>query len=227
MPMEIRAINVGGVYCYLVKSGDSYMLIDTGMATKRAFLESELERAGCKPGNLKLIILTHGDVDHTDNAAYLRDKYTAKIAMHHDDAGMVEHGEMSWNRKAKPDRVSALGAMIILLGKITPFFGTSKFETFSPDICVEDGQDLSEYGFDAKVVYLPGHSMGSIGILTAGGDLFCGDLLMMMGRPSLHFMIDDMAAANASVEKLKHLDIGMVYPGHFGGTFPMTSFMKK
>ena len=41
--------------------------------------------AGCKLGSLKLIVLTHGDFDHTGNAAYLRHKYAIKIAMHFDN----------------------------------------------------------------------------------------------------------------------------------------------
>jgi len=42
---------------------------------------------------------------------------------------------------------------------------------------LEEGQPLSDVGLDASVLHLPGHSKGSIGILTASGDLFCGDLL--------------------------------------------------
>ncbi len=65
----------------------------------RDALEKELENAGCKPGNLQLIVLTHGDTDHAGNCAYLREKYGAQIAMHSDDSGMVERGYPSWNRK--------------------------------------------------------------------------------------------------------------------------------
>ena len=35
-----------------------------------------------------------------------------------------------------------------------------------------------------------------------------------MGRPSLEFFIDDMAAAEASLARLRSLDVGTVYPGH-------------
>ncbi len=63
MTSEIKTINLGLVNCYLVKTGDGFFLIDTGWATKRTELEKELESAGCKPGNLKLVILTHGDSD--------------------------------------------------------------------------------------------------------------------------------------------------------------------
>lgn len=35
-----------------------------------------------------------------------------------------------------------------------------------------------------------------------------------MGKPSLEFFIDDMAAAEASLGRLRRLGVGMVYPGH-------------
>ena len=108
MKQEISTISLllpyrsGDVNCYLIETSDGYLLIDTGCPNNRTELERELESAGCQRGNLKLIVLTHGDFDHTGNAAYLRKKFGTKIAMHHDDAGMVEHGDIFWNRK-KPN----------------------------------------------------------------------------------------------------------------------------
>ena len=60
------------VNCYLIKADNHYFLIDTGMPNKRKVIEKELKSAGCRPGNLTLIILTHGDLDHAGNAAYFR-----------------------------------------------------------------------------------------------------------------------------------------------------------
>ena len=62
---------LGTVNCYLIETDTGYILIDTGCSNKRTELEKELERAGCKPDNLKLIVLTHGDFDHTSNACLL------------------------------------------------------------------------------------------------------------------------------------------------------------
>ena len=78
-------------------------------------------------------------------------------------------------------------------------FGFGKSERFTPDFYLDEGDDLSDYGFDARVLHIPGHSKGSIGILAAGGDLFCGDLLECTGRPALNSIMDDLAAGNASV----------------------------
>jgi len=219
---EIKTISsrfVFNIYvnCYLIKAGDGYILVDTGMPNKRRGIEKELESAGCWPGNLKLIVLTHGDKDHCGNAAYLRNKFGAKIAMHRDDSGMVEYGDMFWNRK----RPNSFARLIFGL-----FFGLGKSDRFKPDLYMEDGYDLCEYGFDAKILHVPGHSKGSIGILTKGGDLFCGDLLANTNKPGLWSIIDDATTANASVSKLESLKINTVYPGH-GKPFPMEAFTRN
>jgi len=223
MMSEIQTIPLK-VPCYLVKIGGGFFLIDTGDSSDCAHLEKAFDQAGVTPENLKLVLLTHGDFDHTGNAAFLQQKYGAKIAMHAQDAGMATHATMGWNRKAKSDRVTLFGRLIMIIARL--FVSKNSFETFTPDISVEDGQDLAEYGVDARVIGLPGHSKGSIGILTAGGALFCGDLIMNMMRPELHFMIDDLADCSASIEKLKSLPIGTVYPGH-GKPFLLKQFINS
>jgi len=222
MQQEIKTMTLplpyklGSVNCYLVETGTGYVLIDTAGSNKRGELERELEGAGCEPGNLKLITLTHGDFDHIGNAAYLREKFGAQIAMHRDDSGMAERGDMFWNRKSGSTLIRVIAPILFNFGK------SNRFE---PDLYLEDGYALSEYGFDATVLAIPGHSKGSIGILTAGGDLVCGDLFDNTDKPVLNSIMDDSQAANASVEKLKSFAINTVYPGH-GKPFPMEQFMK-
>jgi glyoxylase-like metal-dependent hydrolase (beta-lactamase superfamily II) len=223
MPQKIKTISIllryklGSVNCYLIETNTGYVLIDSGSSNKRTDLEKELISAGCKRGSLKLIVITHGDFDHAGNAAYLRTKFDTKIAVHYDDSGMVERGDMFWNRKKGN----------ILIRMIAPIlFGFGKSARFKPDLYIEDGYDLAGYGFDAKVLHIPGHSKGSIRILTAAGDLFCGDLLINNNKPVLNSLMDDSSAANASIEKLKSLEINTVYPGH-GKPFPMRKFIKN
>jgi hydroxyacylglutathione hydrolase len=224
MPQETKIINFGGVNCYLIKTGLGYILIDAGFPAKHTLLEKELEKAGCRPGNLKLVILTHGDHDHAGNCPSLREKYGAKIVMHADDLGMVERGDMNWNRKARSDRFSLLFRMMPLL---SIFVKPGKFVTFKPDLTIDENFSLHEYGFEASVLHLPGHSKGSIGILSAGGDLFCGDLLYnFFGKPGFISYVNDLADYNASLAKLKKLNVKTVYPGH-GKPFPMAGFLKN
>jgi glyoxylase-like metal-dependent hydrolase (beta-lactamase superfamily II) len=221
MPQEIKTITLplplimGNVNCYLIKTSKGFILIDTGGTNARNGLESELVNAGCRPENLDLILLTHGDFDHSGNAAYLRDKFATKIAMGYDDSGMVEHGDMTWNRKKGNFLLKIISGLFFKLGSA---------DKFKPDIYLNDGDDLSEYGYDAKVLQIPGHSLGSVGILTASGDLFCGDLITGTGEPALNTIMDDPSTANASLDKLAGYEIDTVYPGH-GEPFSMQSFL--
>jgi len=209
-------LRMGVVNCYLVSTETGYVLIDTGSANVRGQMDAILTDAGCESGSLKLIILTHGDFDHTGNCAHLRQKFDAPVAMHRDDAGMIERGDMFWNRKSGNSVIRALAPIL---------FRFPKSSRLTPDVYVEDGQDLRDYGFDAQVIHLPGHSQGSIGVLTAGGDLFCGDLLENIEKPALGSIVDDTVAASGSVEKLAGLEIGTVYPGH-GQPFRLAKFLE-
>lgn len=224
MSQEIKTINVGGVNCFLIRTDNGFVLIDTGVLNDPSKLEEELEKAGCKPGRLELVILTHGDFDHSGNAAYIREKFGSKIAMHLSDIGKVEQGDQSWGNKAKPDRFTALGRFLSFMSRF--FVKSQNLSPFKPDLAIDETFDLSAYGLDAKVLYLPGHTKGSIGILTTNGDLVCGDLFINMIKPALHFLIDDLAAANASIAKLKKLEINTVYPGH-GRPFSGRQILKS
>jgi hydroxyacylglutathione hydrolase len=220
MSQDITRIHFRGVNCYLVKtSDDGYLLIDTGFAQNRADIAQSLESAGCKPGNLTLILVTHGDADHVGNCAYLREKYGSRIAMHRDEQDAVVRGNPALNKNIGH---TFLGIMIRLLLR---FFTLNKADRFQPDILIVEGTDLREYGFDAQVVYLPGHSNGSIGILTADGDLFCGDLLRNARKPAPGLGMFDQMGWHDSLEKLKQLPITTVYPGH-GKPFPIASFLS-
>jgi len=211
LPMPLK---LGHVNCYLVKTGDGFVLVDTGGSNARRQLESALSEAGCQPGDLKLIIITHGDFDHTGNAAYLRRKYGARIAMHPEDAGMAERGDMFWNRKKGSPLFRLVAAMLFSFGAEN---------CFSADIWLEDGDDLSSHGFPASVLSIPGHSKGSLGVLTASGDLLSGDLFDNTKSPVLNAIMDDLEAAQRSVAKLSQLIIHTVYPGH-GKPFPMEDY---
>jgi len=202
---------MGTVNCYLIRTSVGYVLVDTGGSNARKELHDKLERAGCTPGSLELVLLTHGDFDHIGNAAYLRSAFGVPTAMHRDDAAMAESGDMFTNRKSPNILVRAL---------VPLFTGFGKSERFTPDLFLDERYDLSPYSLEAQIICLPGHSRGSVGILTADGELFCGDLFENTKGPALNSLIDDPEAAQASVAKLEALKVRTVYPGH-GQPFAM------
>jgi glyoxylase-like metal-dependent hydrolase (beta-lactamase superfamily II) len=205
------------VNCYLIRNAAGCFLVDTGMNSQRKELEQKLSAAGCKPGALRLVLLTHGDMDHIGNAAYLRGTYGAPIGMHPGDWGMAEQGDMWVNRKQANRVLQTLTAI---------FFKVPQADRFTPDLALADGDDLGSYGLDASVLELPGHSRGSIGLLTAQNDLFCGDLFENRRRPVINSLMDDQETGEASVARLKELPVNRVFPGH-GGVFTMAEYLAE
>ncbi|MBI9054924.1 MAG: MBL fold metallo-hydrolase [Bacteroidales bacterium] len=212
MITNIKTIVLGGLAgnCYLIKNLSGYILIDTGDKSKRKKLEKELLKSGCTPENLKLILLTHGDFDHTGNCAYLKEKYHTKVAMHFHDEKMVKNGR---NYSQGNSLFKKLLSTIL------------KIKTFNPDFNVDEGFSLMEYGINARILYLPGHSKGSIGVLTDDGDLFCGDLLTNNKKPQLNRINENKRELISSLWKLKNFFIHTVYPGH-GVPFPINSLER-
>lgn len=218
--MEIKHLPLGMVNSYLVKNGDKLFLVDTGLAMNREKLEKLLEAEGVKSGDIKLVILTHGDPDHTGNGAFFQ-KAGAKIAVHEADAAMCSTGKSNPDRKRKGSSFSKLMHKLMFKVLFPYFMKKYPFETFMPDIILSDGQDLKEFGFDAKVFHIPGHTPGSIGLLTPGRDFFCGDTVNNRKKPETANIIEDEDALASSLEKIRKLNIENVYPGH-GTPFKMS-----
>lgn len=225
MADNIIRIDLNGVNCYLLKGDSGFVLVDTGghlvmdkqFTNRREILLQKLDAAGCTQYNLNLIVLTHGDYDHTCNAKYLRERYHAKIALHKGDLKLVETPVLhEWMNSFKFNSF-AYKLIFRLLGKtITKV--TQKtiedFESFTPDIFLDDGFDLSAYGIDAKVIHLPGHTNGSIAILTKDGALISGDTFANNKKPLPAPNAIDFQQLSSSIQKLRNYAIGSVYPGH-------------
>jgi glyoxylase-like metal-dependent hydrolase (beta-lactamase superfamily II) len=211
---RIKTIELDFVNAYLVEADGGFVLIDTGMGLHWARLEAELRALGCLPEKLKVVIITHGDLDNVGNCAILQRKYNAQIAMHAGDSAMVEDGALPKRRSR-----TLSGMLFSWLARLR--MGNMTAVRFKPDILLSDGQGLSKaYGFKAKIVHIPGHTKGSIGILTKEGNLFVGDTLVNKEKPETAMYIENAAELKASIEKLKGFKVKMVYPGH-GKPFSM------
>jgi hydroxyacylglutathione hydrolase len=164
------------------------------------------------------VVITHGDLDHTGNCAKLQKKYQAKIAMHPGDRAMAETGA-PLVRKTRSFKVK----VFMLLARLTR--GKTKFDTFKPDLLLADGQDLKEYGLAARILHTPGHTKGSIAVLTDQGWLFPGDTLSNNNKPDIGPFIQDDRELRDSLAKLKGLSARTVYPGH-GKPFPFEALAR-
>ena len=222
MPTVVTRLALGsgafGVNAYLLETGSGFVLVDTGMRSQRASLERRLSDAGCTRGALKLMFITHGDFDHIGNAAHLQREFDAPIAMHRNDADMAANGDMFAGRQSPGWFARRILPLLVRLPE------THRFE---PGVLLDEGFDLAGYGLpDSQVLLVPGHSSGSVALLLEDGSLFCGDVLENRSEPKLGSIMDDVPAAQRSVERLQTLSVATVYPGH-GAPFPMADLVQS
>ena len=198
----VQRIKCGLVNCYIVSDGDSGILIDTG---KKDYLDTVVE--ACKPYKIKLIVLTHAHCDHAENVADLSEMLGAPIAMHKDDVNLIES-----NNNQSLEAKAFLGK--IILSASLKEFSRSKMKAFTPSVFLKDGDDLVEYGISAKVIGLPGHTKGSIGVDVDGKELIVGDALMNMFYPTVAMLYNDEKAMKDSAKKITGLGERIIYFGH-------------
>lgn len=198
----VERIKCSNVNCYIVSDGDSGVLIDTG---RKKYLDAVI--SACKPYKIKLIVLTHAHCDHAENAAVLSERLDAPIAMHKDDLDLIE----SNNNQSMSART--FSGKIVLAASLAEF-KRNRMKTFSPSVILKDGDDLSEYGVKAKVIGLPGHTKGSIGIDVDGKELIVGDALMNMFYPTVSMLYNDEKLMLDSAKKITAPGERIIYFGH-------------
>lgn len=95
-------------------------------------------------------------------------------------------------------------------------FGMKHFKPkqFSIDIPLQDKQIINKFGIKLKIISLPGHTDGSIGILY-NNYLFAGDALVYRGKnPSLAFQNQNNDDSYHSYQKIIKLKPNIIFIGH-------------
>lgn len=199
--IKIHRIVSGNVNCYIIADNDKAILIDTG---RKRYREKILEK--CKELHVSLIVLTHGHMDHCQNAAYLANALHIPIAMNKKDMNLIPD-----NKKQSLSAKTFLGKIVLSVSLSS--FEKESLEEFKPTIYLKNGDDLSDFGVDAKVIELPGHTKGSIGI-EVEDNLFVGDALMNMFYPTVSMLYVDEQEMVLSARYISKLGDKRIYFGH-------------
>lgn len=198
---DIHRIVSGNVNCYIVADNGRAILIDTGRTKYR---EKILEK--CKEFHVSLIVLTHGHMDHCQNAAYLAGALQIPIAMSEKDINLIPD-----NRKQPLSAKTLLGKMVLSVSLNS--FEKDSLETFEPAIYLKNGDNLSDYGIEAEIVELPGHTKGSIGVKMEDS-LFVGDALMNMFYPTISMLYTAEQEMLESARYISESGEKTIYFGH-------------
>jgi glyoxylase-like metal-dependent hydrolase (beta-lactamase superfamily II) len=203
------------VAAYLVDTEDGVTVVDAGLAGQWRDLLAELAGMRRSVGDIRGLVLTHGDTDHIGFAERLRRDHGVPVYVHEADAARAR-GEVktkpSWGRVKLGATARFMGYAIRKGGLRTTYLKTV--------VSVYDGEVLDLPGAP-RVIALPGHSPGSIAIHVAVADaVFVGDGLttrhVLTGRlgPQPAPFTDDPRQALASLSRLEGLQATWVLPGH-------------
>lgn len=199
---EIHTIKCGNVNCYLITNGKNAILVDTGK--KESY--NKIVNA-CKQFNIKLIILTHAHVDHAENALALSNLWKVPIAINKKDQELIEDYSLQ-----KLYANTILGKIVLLIS--LNLLNKRKIPKIKPTIFLSEGDSLTSYGINAKIIELPGHTNGSIGIDVESKYLIVGDALMNMFYPTTSMIYHDKNKTIESAKKISKLNERIIYFGH-------------
>jgi hydroxyacylglutathione hydrolase len=205
--MRIHRIAVRETNCYLLWGRRGVILIDPGPPGGATTVVAGATEAGVRPGDVRLILVTHGHLDHYGAATEVQTWCGAPVAAYRGEPEFSQD-----RRNALPPAQTLRGGLVrwlyLLLSPL------ARFEPLEADLLLDDKSDLMAYGAEVWTVHLPGHSPGSLGVVTLDGDVFVGDLFVNYTVPSQPMYLSDTDAWQRSYERVQELRPRMLYVGH-------------
>lgn len=205
--MNIHSIRAGIANVHLVGNEHSVVIVDAGWSGHARRILAAVSHMGYKPGDVRLILLTHVHVDHAGSAAELRRLTGAPIGIHKGDAEIARSGThalpigrgwMGMSSKWLADRIDLQLA----------------FEKFVPDVWLEEGQTLGAFGLEGYLVHTPGHTRGSVTLALEEGIFLIGDALINLFRVGYPMYWEDPDQGRESGAKIQKLKPRAIYSGH-------------
>ena len=203
---QIRAI--GARVTVLVADGQA-LLVDAGLPGSAPVILRGLRRGGIFPEQLTRVALTHYHPDHAGGLGQLVEGRDMAVTTHSSEAAIIEGKEPA-------PSVMPEGP----LGEMTqPVIARLMGRPVAVDQRVNDG-DVIPFGTEVRVVHLPGHTRGSIGLLLPEkGTVIVGDALQykLARRLSPPITLNEERSRQAirSLEKLAGLEYDTICFSHF------------
>lgn len=212
----LRRIGNDIVAIHLIVTDEGLTLIDAGLSGQYADLQRELAAIGRPLSDIRGIVLTHGDTDHTGIAERLRRELGIPVFVGSGDAARAM-GEKPPASTSKDRR--RLGPMLGFF-----MFAMRKGGLRMPAITkverMNDGDVLPLPG-SPTIIGMPGHSPGSVAIhvpavraVFVGDELTTRNVLSGVEGPQPAPFTDDQAESSRSLDRLAELDLDWIIPGH-------------
>lgn len=209
--LTVHTFTRDSTHAYVLAQGRSLVMVDSGYERNAAALDEAMRDEGLDPAELRAVVITHGHADHAGGARYFQQRYGTRVVAGRGDEGMLSTG------RNEPICPTGLIARIRRSGDEGAIYTPTRVDTW-----VESRTPLAPFsGVDATVIALPGHTRGSVVVVTGEaafvGDLFRGSIVG--SSATTHFYMCDLDDNRADIRRL----LGelapratVFFPGHFG-----------
>ncbi len=205
--MYIHTIHSRIANIHVLANEYGVVIVDAGFANAAPLVMNKIKQLRYSPRDVRLIFLTHAHIDHLGSAAELRERTGAPIALHRADAAKARAGKHNL-----PNGRGALGKA--LEHSFNGLHLKFRYKAFEPDVWLNDGQTLRDFGFDARVMHTPGHTLGSVSLCFADGIFLIGDVMINQVRVGMPMYGEDTVLAYESLRKIAALRPRVLYSGH-------------
>ncbi len=181
----IEVLNLSITNCFLLKSNQSYVLVDTGYEYDWELFSKQLTAKNIEISQISHLILTHHHDDHCgliNNLIQQNNSIRLVFSSHAVD--LLSKGEND-----KGHGGGYINKRIYCLSRFKKVFDKRWTLTFPPykiranDIIITKQIRLSDIGIniDGTIIETPGHSIDSISILLDNGDCIVGGVTAIVG----------------------------------------------
>lgn len=189
---------------YLI-TGSEPVLIDCGSSEGYPALKRNLKQLGYEPKDITRVIATHSHWDHLSGMAQLREESDARLLLHRAEHEQAATGDYNLTSSFLYDR---------------------PFPRVQADDTLEDGDVLEVGSYRLSVHHTPGHSPGSVCLLTeirGTKILIAGDTLYGAYYPKAGSNMEDWTA---SLDRLLKLEFDVMTIGHCPPTLIFDAWTK-
>ena len=81
MPARIISVPLGLTDCYLIQEDNDVIMIDGGTPGNINTFKTAIAKHSIQPSDIKLIIVTHGHIDHIGSYATLKNSLVLKLPL--------------------------------------------------------------------------------------------------------------------------------------------------
>jgi glyoxylase-like metal-dependent hydrolase (beta-lactamase superfamily II) len=204
------------VNSYLIADQDGVTIIDAGLPGYWKLVQAELGAMGKSLGDVRALILTHGDTDHIGFAARLQRETGVAASVHEADADRARLKIKKPNTGWGPVKIGPLAGFLWYSARR----GGLRPQPVTELQTIADGDVLDVPG-SPRIIHTPGHTPGSVAVHVPAVDaLFLGDTMTtrnvltgVTGPKPAPFTLDPKQAV-ASLDRIESVDATWLLPGH-------------